>query len=127
MVKQTEHEFVDPETHEVHIRKILFPYDFSDESLEPVEMLRSIGGIGDSEIIVLHAVDVEIPPVYYTAGVTSILQLDPELDDRVEAKMKAELGQPLEGFSVKYLVREGRAVDRIRETARDEKLSLIHI
>ena len=125
VVKQTEHEFVDSETHEVHIRKILFPYDFSNESLEPVEMLRSVAEIGDAEILVLHSVDVEIPPIYYTAGVTSILQLDPELNDRVEAKMRSELGKALEGFNVKYIVREGRAVDRIRETAGEEKVDLI--
>jgi nucleotide-binding universal stress UspA family protein len=125
VVKQTGHEFVDPETHEAHIRKILFPYDFSNESLKPVEMLRSIGGMDNAEILVLHAVDVEIPPVYYTAGVTSILQLDPELNDRVIEKMKKELGGPLEGFDLKYLVREGRAVDRIRETAEEEKVDLI--
>jgi nucleotide-binding universal stress UspA family protein len=125
VVKQTEHEFVDEDTHEAHIRKILFPYDFSDESLKPVEMLCSVAAIGDAEIIVLHAVDVEIPPVYYTSGVTSILQLDPELNDRVEKKMRLELGEALEGFNVKYVVKEGRAVDRIRETAEDEKVDLI--
>lgn len=124
-VKQTEHEFVDPDTHEAHIRKILFPYDFSDESLKPVEMLRSIAAIGDAEILVLHAVDVEIPPVYYISGVTSILQLDPGLNDRVGKKMRSELGKALEGFNVKYVVKEGRAVDRIREVAEDEKVDLI--
>jgi nucleotide-binding universal stress UspA family protein len=88
-------------------------------------MLRSIGAMGEAEILVLHAVDVEIPPVYYTAGVTSILQLDPDLNKRVEEKLREELGRHLEGFDVKYLVREGRAVDRIRETAEEEKIDLI--
>jgi nucleotide-binding universal stress UspA family protein len=124
-VKQTEHEFVDPETHEAHIRKILFPYDFSEDSLRPVDMLRSVAAIGDPEIIVLHAIDVEIPPVYYTSGVTSILQLDPELDERITGKMKAELAGPLEGLNVRYAVSEGRAVNRIRETAEEEKVDLI--
>jgi len=125
VVKKTEHEFIDPETHEAHIRKILFPYDFSEESREPLEMVRSIGAIDGAEVLVMHAVDVEIPPVYYTSGVTSILQLDPELNDRVEQKMKKELGKTLEAFSVRYLVSEGRAVDRIREAAEDEKVDLI--
>lgn len=125
VVKKTEHEFIDPETHEAHIRKILFPYDFSEESREPLEMVRSIGAIDGAEVLVMHAVDVEIPPVYYTSGVTSILQLDPELNDRVEQKMKKELGETLEAFSVRYLVSEGRAVDRIREAAEDEKVDLI--
>jgi nucleotide-binding universal stress UspA family protein len=125
VVKQTEHEFVDPETHEAHIRKVLFPYDFSEDSMKPVDMVRSVSGLDGAEILVLHAVDVEVPPVYYTSGVTSILQLDPELDDRVEAKMKEELGEALSGFNVRYLVKEGRAVERIREAAEDEKVDLI--
>jgi nucleotide-binding universal stress UspA family protein len=125
VVKQTEHEFVDAKTHEAHIRKILFPYDFSDDSLKPVDMLRSVAGIGDAEILVLHAVDVEIPPIYYTSGVTSILQLDPELNDRVEKKMRSELEEAFDKFNVKYLVKEGRAVERIRETAEEEKVDLI--
>ena len=53
------------------------------------------------------------------------MQLDPELDDRVEEKMRAELGESLEGFNVKYMVKEGRAVERIREAAEDEKVDLI--
>ena len=39
--------------------------------------------------------------------------------------MKKELGTALEGFNVKYLVREGRAVDRIREAAEEEMVDLI--
>jgi nucleotide-binding universal stress UspA family protein len=127
VVKQTEHEFIDPVTHEVHIRKILFPFDFSEESRKPIEMLRSVAEIGDAEILVVHAVDVEIPPIYYTSGVTSILQLDPELNERVEEKMSAELSAALEGFNVRYIVKEGRAVDRIRETAEEEMVDMIVI
>ena len=125
VVKQTEHEFIDPDTHEAHIRKILFPYDFSNESLKPLDMLTSVAAIGGAEITVLHSIDVEIPPVYYTSGVTSILQLDPELKDRILEKMHAELDGPLEGFDTRYVVVEGRAVDRIREAAEEGKSDLI--
>lgn len=124
-VKQTEHEFIDPQTHEAHIRKVLFPYDFSKESLKPIDMLKSVAAINSAEITVLHSIDVEIPPVYYTSGVTSILQLDPELKDRILEKMHAELDGPLEGFEARYLVVEGRAVDRIREAAEEGMSDLI--
>jgi nucleotide-binding universal stress UspA family protein len=125
VVKQTEHEFIDQETHEAHIRKILFPYDFSKESLRPLEMLESVADIGDSEIIIFHAIDVEIPPVYYTSGLTSILQLDPELDDRVLEKMKKEIGDRLAGHKITYRISEGRAVTGIREIADEERVDLI--
>jgi nucleotide-binding universal stress UspA family protein len=125
VVKQTEHEFINPDTHEVYIRKILFPYDFSQESLRPLEMLSSVADISDSEILVFHAIDVEIPPVYYTSGLTSILQLDPELDDRVMKKMKDEIGKKLEGHKITYAIAEGSAVEGIRSKAEEEKVDLI--
>jgi nucleotide-binding universal stress UspA family protein len=125
VVKQPEHEFIDPETGEIHIRKILFPLDFSEESIKPLGMLREIAGITNAEIIVFHAVDVEIPPVYYTSGVTSILQLDPELDDRVLQKMKDLVDDKLKGFSIRYEFGEGRAMNMIRSLATDEQVDLI--
>lgn len=125
VVKQPEHEFIDPETGEVHIRKILFPLDFSDESMKPLTVLREIAGIADAEVIAFHAVDVEIPPIYYTSGVTSILQLDPKLHERVERKMKDLVGGELEGINVRYEVDEGRAMNLIRDMAVSEKIDII--
>ncbi|UCF06485.1 MAG: universal stress protein [bacterium] len=125
VVKQPEHEFIDPETGEVHLKKILFPLDFSKDSLKPIDLLREIAGMHDSEIIVFHAVDVEIPPIYYTTGIESILQLDPDLNERVARKMEAMVGEKLEGLNLRYEVTEGRAVDRIRELASGENIDLI--
>jgi nucleotide-binding universal stress UspA family protein len=125
VVKQPEHEFIDSETGEVHLRKILFPLDFSEESIAPIDMVREIAGIQNAEIIVFHAVDVEIPPVYYTSGVTSILQLDPELHERVTHKMEDLVGDRLKGLTVRYKVDEGRAMNLIRELAVEEEIDLV--
>ena len=125
VVKQPEHEFIDPETGEVHIRKILFPLDFSDESVAPLDLLKDIAEMANSEIIAFHAVDVEIPPIYYTSGVTSILQLDPKLNERVSRKMKDLIGNKLMGLNVRYEVDEGRAMILIREMASNEQIDLI--
>jgi len=125
VVKQLEHEIIDPETGEVHIRKILFPLDFSDESVAPLDLLKDIAEMANSEIIAFHAVDVEIPPIYYTSGVTSILQLDPKLNERVSRKMKDLIGNKLMGLNVRYEVDEGRAMILIREMASNEQIDLI--
>lgn len=125
VVKQPEHEFIDSEAGEVRIRKILFPLDFSEESIKPLDMLRSIAGIANAEIIVFHAVDVEIPPIYYTSGVTSILQLDPKLHERVGRKMQELVGHKLNGLNVRYEIDEGRAMNLIRSLAVDEQIDLI--
>jgi nucleotide-binding universal stress UspA family protein len=125
LVKQPEHEFIDPATGEIQIRKILFPIDFSKESVKPVDFIAFIAGHFNAEVVAFHAVDVEIPPVYYTSGIDSILQLDPELNERVARMMKDLIGEKLEGVAVRYLVVEGRAVDEIRSLAKDECIDLI--
>lgn len=125
VIKHPEHEFIDPDSGEVRIRKILFPLDFSEESLRPLELLRFIAEMNDAEITVFHSVDVEIPPVYYTSGIASVLQLDPELFERVESKMKYLVDTKLEGLRVRYEVAEGRAVERIKVLAAEEEVDLI--
>ncbi len=125
VTKHPEHEFIDPGTGEVHIRKILFPYDFSEESLRPVKFLKFIAGVSGAEVTVIHSVDVEVPPIYYASGIDSILQLDPNLNERVVKRMKDQVGSKLEGIEVKYEVKEGRAVDRIKEYASEHKIDVI--
>ena len=125
VTKHPEHEFIDPETGDVRIRKILFPVDFSEASMRPLTFLKFIAGIGNAEITVFHAVDIEVPPIYYASGIDSILQLDPQLNERVIQKMKDQVGSKLEGFTVGYEVQEGRAVDRIREYAAENEIDLI--
>jgi len=125
VVKNPEHEFIDRKTGKVHLRKILFPLDFSKESIRPLDLLRVIAAMHRSEVIVYHAVDIELPPVYYTAGIESQLQLDPGLYERLEKKMRDLIGNSLEGLRVRYEVAEGRAAHLIRTCAREEKIDLI--
>jgi len=125
VVKNPEHEFLDRKTGEVHLRKILFPLDFSKESIRPLDLLRAIAARHGSEVIVYHAIDVEIPAIYYTAGIESVLQLDPGLRERVEKKMRELIGTRLDGLNVHFMVAEGRAAKLIRAFARQQEIDLI--
>ena len=125
VVKNPEHEFLDRKTGEVHLRKILFPLDFSKESIRPLDLLRAIAARHGSEVIVYHAIDVEIPAIYYTAGIESVLQLDPGLRERVEKEMRELIGTRLDGLNVHFMVAEGRAAKLIRAFARQQEIDLI--
>jgi len=125
VVKNPEHEFLDRRTGEVHLRKILFPLDFSKESIRPLDLLRAIAARHGSEVIVYHAIDVEIPAIYYTAGIESVLQLDPGLRERVEKEMRELIGTRLDGLNVHFMVAEGRAAKLIRAFARQQEIDLI--
>ena len=125
IVKNPEHEFLDPATGEVHLRKILFPVDFSENSIRPIDLLRRIAEKHGSEVTVFHAIDVEIPPIYYTAGIDSLLKLDPELHDRMTARLRELAGARLKGLKLRYVIQEGRAVSLIRSFAVEEEIDLI--
>ncbi|RJR26458.1 MAG: universal stress protein [Candidatus Latescibacterota bacterium] len=124
-VKHPEHEFIDPKTGEVVVRKILFPLDFSKDSLKPLDLVRFIAARHAAEVVLFHAIDVDIPPIYYTAGIESVLQLDPGLHDRMEKKMRDLVGGGLAGIDARYVVADGRAVTLIRDLAVREKVDLI--
>jgi nucleotide-binding universal stress UspA family protein len=125
VVKNPEHEFIDPKTGDVHLREILFPLDFSKDSLRPIELLKVIARKHGSEVIAYHAIDVEMPPIYYTAGIESVVQLDPGLHDRMLRKMRDLIGSSLGGLNVRYEVAEGQAVSLIKSFAKEEQIDLI--
>lgn len=127
VVKRPEHEFINAKSGLVKIKKILFPLDFSKESLKPLELVRLIAKKHRAQVIVLHAVDVDIPPIYYTAGIESVLQLDPDLNERMERKMRNLVGNKFAGLKVSYEVADGRAVNLIRHYAEKEKVDLVAI
>ncbi len=127
VVKNPEHEFIDAGTGEIHLKKILFPIDFSENSIKPLKFVKFIAEMHGSEVSVFHAVDVEIPPVYYTAGVDSALELDSGLEDRVVSMMEEMVGDGLSGVDVRYVMSEGRVADKIREYAADNEIDLLII
>lgn len=124
-VKRPGHEFVDPATGEVRIRKMLFPLDLSADSLRPLDLVRLIAERHAAEVVLFHAIDVDIPPIYYTAGIDSVLKLDPERHHRMARRMRDLAGAALAGISVRYEVADGRAVTLIKDFAVRERVDLI--
>ncbi len=125
VVKNPEHEFVDPNTGELHLKKILFPIDFSKDSLHPIDLVRAIASRQASEVVLFHAIDVEIPPIYYAAGIDNFLQVDSELHDGIMDQMEELAGKKLTGLKLRYAVQEGRPVELIRDFARAEQIDLV--
>jgi nucleotide-binding universal stress UspA family protein len=125
VVKRPEHEFVDPETGELYLKKILFPIDFSKDSLHPIDLVRAIASRQASEVILFHAIDVEFPPMYYGRGLKKFLEVDSELHDSIMDQMQEMAGKELEGLKVRYAVQEGKPVELIRGFARSEQIDLI--
>jgi nucleotide-binding universal stress UspA family protein len=69
------------------VGRLLVPIDFSDYSREALRYAHEWGGLYDAEIDVLHVVEEDLHPAFYVGGVQSIYDAQPDLDEKVTAKL----------------------------------------
>lgn len=101
-------------THLGAIERILVPIDFSSSSETALHAARDLAVQWTASLDLLHVIEETVMPAFYAAGVTSLLQLDPEIRTRCQAEMQrrlAQLGDP--SVAVTAHVREGKAAREI--------------
>ena len=69
------------------IDRILVPVDFSEHSREALRTAHEWATLYDAEIDVFHVVVQDLHPAFYQGGVTSIYDVEPDLDEKVRAKL----------------------------------------
>lgn len=109
-------------------RNILVPYDFSDYSFHALENAAEIAKENGAKIHLLHVVQKEIHPAFYSVGITSLLKADPELGSRIKMKMEEavkKVGIPASMVSI--IIREGKPVKEIVDYSDQNKPDLIVI
>lgn len=108
------------------IERILMPLDFSASSDTALEAARDLAVAWTARLDLLHVIEEAVMPAFYASGVTSLLQLDPEIRTRCQAEMERRLarlgGGPL---TVATHVREGKAAREIVAFAEEEGSDLI--
>lgn len=126
VVKQHEHEFVDPQTGLLKLRTILVPIDFSVASERALHYGASLAEQFGAQLRLVHVLDVRINPSYYATGVDSIFQINPEMRDRLEHKLRDFAREIIaEHQSVEYVILEGKAHAEIDRYARKEAIDVI--
>jgi nucleotide-binding universal stress UspA family protein len=70
------------------IDRILVPVDFSDYSREALRTAREWADLYGAQIDVLHVVQDDLHPAFYVGGVSSIYDAQPDLDEKVKAKLQ---------------------------------------
>lgn len=70
------------------IDRILVPIDFSAYAREALRTAHEWATLYDAEIDVLHVVEEDLHPAFYQGGVTSIYDVEPDLDEKVRAKIE---------------------------------------
>lgn len=108
--------------------RILVPVDFSDYSREALRHAHEWAKLYGAQLDLLHVVVEDLHPAFYQGGVTSIYDVEPDLDDKVRAKLgdfATEVLGSAEG--VEAHVRTGSAPSAITEFVDEEKVDLVSL
>jgi nucleotide-binding universal stress UspA family protein len=108
--------------------RILVPVDFSEYAREALLYAREWASLYDAEIDVLHVVEEDLHPAFYVGGVSSIYDVEPDLDDKVRAQLDnfvAEVLNSTEGVTTH--VRTGAAASAIAKFADENDVDLVSL
>lgn len=106
--------------------KILVPIDFSKHSEEGLRHAKDLAELFGAKLDLLHVVEENMPPAFYTGGVTSIYDMHPDIDEKAKAEMQ-KLVDETEGPGVEaaYHAASGRPASEIITFAQDHDSDLI--
>src|SRR5579862_5999387 len=99
----------------LHIKRILFPVDFSERCYRAAAYVEALAGRFDAELILLHVMEATYN--------SSLEDLDPM---RLE-ELKTFFGKDIQFLRVKHLIEHGEAARKIVETATRLHADLIMI
>lgn len=117
---------VHPDTSSVDFDHILVPIDFSEYSQRALKVGVQWAELYNATIHCIHVVQREIHPAFYAAGISSILELDHEVEKRIKDKMEQlidSLNIPTK--KVKFIIKEGKPVNEILQYAEQNSIDLI--
>jgi len=108
--------------------RILFPTDYSEYAQKALKWAVELTKDYGSELDVLHVIEQNIPPQYYSAGISSIFELDRELKKRaMKALTRFLKGVDKKEVNVKRFIREGKSDVDIVKFAEKRSIDLIVI
>lgn len=108
------------------IGRILVPVDFSEHSREALRYAHEWTNLYGGQIDLLHVVEQDIHPAFYVGGVKSIYDVEPNLDEKVEAKL-TEFAEEVLGSTqnVSAHVKTGSAPSSISDFVSENEVDLV--
>ncbi len=106
--------------------KILVPIDFSEHSKDALEQARELADLFGATLDLLHVVEENMPPAFYTGGVTSIYDMHPDIEDKAIDEMRKvyeETDGPV--VEAKFFASPGRPASRILKFAEERDSDMI--
>lgn len=108
------------------IDRILVPVDFSKYSQEALRYAKEWAALYRADVDVLHVIAEDLHPTFYIGGVTSIYDVEPDIEQKVSDKLDefvAEGGGP--ATDVRTHVSVGSAPSTIAEFVNEHEIDLV--
>jgi nucleotide-binding universal stress UspA family protein len=108
--------------------RLLVPIDFSTYSRETLRCAHEWAALYDATIHVLHVVEEDLHPAFYVGGVQSIYDAEPDLDEKVKAKLQEFVAEVLGTTDrVEAHVRTGSAPSGITTFVEENDVDLVSL
>ena len=109
--------------------RILVPVDFSEPSMEALKTAAGWINNGQSELHLLYSVEQEVHPALYAWGMKSVLDMIPDIKEKVEKRMNEAVAAipELSKVTITRVIREGKPHKEIARYVEEQQLDLIII
>lgn len=107
-------------------RTIVVPIDFSAHALVALRHAKAFADLHDASIALIHVVEDRLHPAFYNAGVFSVYDVQPDIEERAEQQLRqfAEEAGCLADRLI-FEIRPGHAGREIAAYAREREADLI--
>lgn len=110
------------------LNRILVPVDFSEYAREALVYAREWARLYDAEIDVLHVVEEDLHPAFYVGGVSSIYDVEPDLEEKVSETLNDFVQDTIGSVEpVHTHMRTGSAGSAIVEFADNHDVDLVSL
>jgi nucleotide-binding universal stress UspA family protein len=112
----------------ISLRKIVVPQDFSEYSLHALKYAVTLGGLFNSELLVLHVVEPIVYPADFSFGQVSIPAMEEEIRKHSEEQLNELVAREIpKNVKAVPIIRVGKPFIEIIDIAKSENADLIVI
>lgn len=108
------------------IDRMLVPVDFSDPAREALRHAREVARLYEARLHLLHVIEESLHPAFYVGGVSSIYDVEPDIEDKARNHLRKFAGKSIgDDVDVEVHVTPGQAASSITSFVEEHDIDLV--